>query len=113
MKHLIEGRVLQYCDVTIEVLAEPYFTCPARCNDIVMGICFENTASRNLTCKYFKGIAAKVEDPYSKCYEKAYVRCGLKSEIDAKRASRKTSADKAMAAKYVKASEAWEAFTNR
>jgi len=114
MKHLIEGRVLQHCDITIEVSAEPYFTCPGlHHKDVKWGSCIENNADNDYVCKYYQGIATKVVDPYSKCYEKGYIKCSLKVEIDAKRSSRKVLATKAMAEKCVEAGDMLSAFINR
>jgi hypothetical protein len=110
MKQLIEGRVLQYCDILIEALAEPYFSCPAsHCNDVKWGVCVEN----DCTCKHFNGIATKVSDPWDKCYEKAYIRCGLKAEIETKIASRKAKAEVIKAKTNAKAAEVFKAFMNR
>ena len=110
MKHLIEGRVLQYVDILVEVNAEPYFTCPGGYGrGVVQGVCVGN----GTICKYFNGIATSVTDPYDKRYEKAYIRCSLKAEIKAKKASRKALAEKAMVIRCANASSMLMAFMNR
>ena len=110
MKHLIEGRTLQWVDILIEANAEPYFTCPGfHDKDVKWGVCVENSHK----CKHFNGIATKVDDPYSKCYEKAYIKCSLNAEIETKKASRERLAEKAMVIKCQKAGSALSAFLNR